>query len=224
MTTPSVPTPSLPTPFFPTIGQPYELRFAADDQGTPCPVFWVLNPDTAPRPPTQIVRRLLGGIALRDVPVFTPTCFLGDPNGPGEFRRVTYRQEHLAPEGTAEDMHGVAWRNLCRRPAAWTELETGVLLCSDFLAAERVVDPMFMRSAASRLAGNHAAPLVAALPCRGHLIVSRMNTDGMRTLAPTAQMLFASAGAAALSPWLYMVVDGHVTTAFESVQAAPAVR
>lgn len=193
----------------------YEL-ILDDEALTP---YLMLMPASWPHPPSQLVRPLIAGLTLDEIPLVTPTYFLGTP-GHTDFRRINLRTEFLDDQGWERaPFEAAAHANLLARPATWKRLDLGsspIALCDDdYLAAERILDPAFLRQGAQAIGAR--GPLLAVLPRRGHLFLTAMAADPvhLRTFAGLGRKMCDDAGVDGLTPWPYLVDEGQVGTVFE---------
>ncbi|CAN5875735.1 hypothetical protein BH11MYX3_BH11MYX3_49050 [soil metagenome] len=202
-------------------GSPYSIDYAAAVvAGQPLPLFTMLMPAGWQHAPTQIRRPLYTGTPLEGIPdvalvYLVPTPDNGMPNlGWVKSDRAT------ALGATVADFERTALHNLARRPASWSmsEVTPGrlVAMCEDdYLAAERILDPEFLREAAIRL-GVPGQPLIVGIPTRGVLIAaaySESRYDGI--VAQTIQRMFDEARNKPICPVPFLVRDGQLTAALE---------
>jgi hypothetical protein len=111
-----------------------------------------------------------------------------------------------------------AVRNLSLRKATWESVEVKLgflkklrmLGCGDnFLAAERILDPGFMREAQTRL---KARGLLVGIPRRGYLVVTdgEGGVDRITPFATMVSMQYHRGESAPISPALFAVKDGSI--------------
>lgn len=135
----------------------------------------------------------------------------------------------LAEMGKSEqEVERDALRALRERPAAWEpwDVKLGffkklkMLACgNDYLAAERILDPVFMREAQQRL---KAKMLLAGVPRRGALMVTDAKQDKQKLkhfLAIICQQ-FAEGGSPPISPAAFAVDDGRIIGVFDALARA----
>jgi hypothetical protein len=138
-------------------------------------------------------------------------------------------RDRLGEMGKTEmQLEREAVHNLRRRSAHWEPLDVKLgwfkklrmLMCADdFLAAERILDPLFMTEAQRRLG---ARGLLAGVPRRGLLVV--MNGEaGAEEIARFAAMVvqqFQAGDSAPISPMAFAVKDGRILALVEAAAKA----
>ena len=204
-----------------TPGSPYSAQYAAAvTPGQPLPLFPMLMPEGWEHAPTQIRRPLYAGTKLRGIPdvalvYLVPTPDNGMPN------IAWVRTERAQGLGVApEELERVAFANIAQRPASWQLVEVAggarVAMCNDdYLAAERILDPVFLRAAAERL-GAPGAKLLVGVPTRGTLVASvYTGTTHDTVLAQLIEIMYEEGRNKPISPIPFWVQDGRMVAALE---------
>jgi len=204
-----------------TPGSPYSAEYAAAvTPGQPLPLFPMLMPEDWEHAPTQIKRTLYAGTKLRLIPDVALVYLVPTP-GNNMPNIAWVRSERAQGLGvTPEELERVAYANVARRPASWSVLEVAsgarVAMCNDdYLAAERILDPAFLRAAADRL-GAPGAKLLVGVPTRGTLIASvytGSQHDGV--LAQLVEVMYEEARNKPISPVPFWVENGRIAAALE---------
>lgn len=202
----------------------YRMECAADvGTGEALPVFTILmNDDTWERKPTQICRPLLTKIDLPGIPLvaLVHLIYQQGSNAPS---RAYIRQERVDQIGkTVKEYEEEALHNTSVRKASWKIMSPGddakIAICNDdYLAAERILDPTFLRQAHSQLGAN---AMMVGIPARGQLYATPLaHFTAGDTHAVTFKMLmektFQDAGEIGISPGLFIVNDGACNTMAE---------
>lgn len=137
--------------------------------------------------------------------------------------------ERLVELNTTESaLEAQALLNLSKRQATWQPLDADInggkrlhmLLCTDdFYAAERIVDPDFMREAQRRL---NARGLLVGVPRRGVLMATNGEQDDQILSAFGAAVVgqFSRGETALISPILFGLKDGAIVGIVEAVADA----
>lgn len=207
----------------PAGGKPssFLLGCAADVGSGPLPVFPLFMPESWQRAPTQVCRPLIGGVALRDIPVVALTYLIPAP-GSATPQRGFIRKERVDQLGkTVRDFEAEALHNVAVRPASWSRMERGDFViagCSDdYLAAERILDPAFLREAHDMVSDRS---LLVGIPARGQLhAVSLSRAMAQPQLAlvfkTIVEKMFQDAGELGITPWPFIVNDGRINSVAE---------
>lgn len=210
----------------PTPAQPagkYLMTCAADLGQGPLPLFPLLMSSATFTPgPTQLARPVIKGPKLPNIPWVTIVHLIPTPGSDAPSRAFlrTERVEQLGK--TVKDFEAEALANVALRPASWGVLEPGpgakMIVCTDdYLAAERVLDPAFLRKG-HELLGDKS--MVVGIPCRGQLCATPLaaftsNSPHARTFVTLVQKMHAGAGEVAITPWLFLVIDGSLNSILE---------
>jgi hypothetical protein len=199
----------------------YRLECSADFGSGPVPVFPLLMPETWQRAPKQVCRPIISGVALPGIPVVALAYLIPAP-GSSAPQRGFIRKERVDQIGkTVRDFELEALHNVAARPASWSQMNMGeiaVASCTDdYLAAEHILDPVFIEKAHQMLADRR---LLVAIPARGQLHATSL----ARALADTRQAImfktvvekmFQEAGEPGITPWPFIVIDGHINSVAE---------
>jgi hypothetical protein len=146
---------------------------------------------------------------------------------PHSFTFVT--TQDFAPMQTTEAaLEARALANLRRRSAKWEKVNVNpgkgsrfsILAClDDFLAAERILDPDFMKEAQRTL---RARGLLVGIPRRGRLfcIDGELQPDAVQAFGIMVAQEFTAGESAEISPMLFAVKDGEIVGIVEAVADA----
>lgn len=191
----------------------YALTCAMAHEGRTLPIFPMLMPALWWRAEMNLCMPIIRHADRAGVPLVAPVHLHGDPRDP---RRVFLRPQRLRDLGTSwTHVLQEAVLNLTIRPATWKRLPDSLATCTDdYLSAERILDPPFLRRAASLLGRPHD-PLVVATPCRGTLIATLHETFTTRPrhargFLDAIVQLFEEAGEHAISRLPLRIQDGRI--------------
>jgi len=219
---PQPPTPEA-VPAAPAGGAAFHLTCAADLGQGPLPVFPLLMSSAAFTPaPNQLARPLIVGPKLPGIPWVMIVHLIPTPGSPAP-SRAFLRKERVDQLGkTVKDFEAEALANVALRTATWEVVEPSpgakMLTCTDdYLAAERILDPAFLRKGHGMLGEKS---MVVGIPCRGQLCATPLAafTQGAahaRTFKMLVEHLHAGAGETAIAPWLFLVIDGTLNSILE---------
>ena len=209
-----------PTPEAGTDRQ-FRLECAADLGSGPVPVFPLLMPESWQRAPTQVCRPILRGVSLPHIPLVALTYLIPVP-GSRTPQRGFIRQERVDQIGkTVRDFESEALHNLAVRAASWSTMDLGGVAAAcctdDYLAAERILDPVFIEKAHGMLADRQ---LLVGIPARGQLFatgLSRAMKDGQPAVVFKAviEKMFQEAGELAITPWPFILIEGRINSVAE---------
>jgi hypothetical protein len=195
----------------------FQLECATDFGTGPLPVFPVLMPASwRPSAMTTLYRPLLPDMIVPELPVVALAYLVLAADSPVPNRIfIRVRQpRHLGK--SAKDFYREAIHNVARRPAGWTEVGmfgARLAVCdNDYLAAERVLDPEFLREA-HRLLGDDE--LCIGIPARGQLWAmsmraARADPVSLEAFALMVENRFDAARNMPLAPWPFTVTDGQL--------------
>lgn len=199
-------------------GGPFLLECGADLGQGPLPVFPLLMPANFTPAATALARPVIKGPKLPNIP-FVTLCYLIPVPGSPAPNRGFIKQERVAQLGkTPADFEREALHNVATRPATWQPLAPGVLTCTDdYLAAERILDPVFLQQAATTLGEDS---LVIGIPARGQLCATGLS--GFTKSTPEAiafkklvEAMYQSGGELGLTQWLFLVIKGSINSILE---------
>ena len=162
----------------------------------------------------------------REASAYMPWVAVGYDH-PHSFMFVT-AQAFAKMQTTEAALEARALANLRKRPAKWEKVSVepkkgsrfSILACmDDFLAAERILDPDFMKEAQRTL---RARGLLVGIPRRGRLfcIDGELNEDAIQAFGIMVAQEFTSVESAEISPMLFVVKDGAVVGFAEAIADA----
>jgi hypothetical protein len=200
----------------------FRLECATDLGSGLLPVFPVLMPASW-RPPamTTLSRPLVSEMLLPEMPVVTLAYLvpMADSAVPNRVFIRAHQPRYLGK--STDDFYREAIHNVARRPAAWTAVGmfgTRLAVCEDdYLAAERVLDPEFLREA-HRLLGDDE--LCVGIPARGQLWAMPMRAARadplcLRSFALMVANQFDAAQNMPIAPWPFTVANGQLGVALD---------
>ena len=199
-------------------GGPFQLACGVDLGQGPLPAFPLLMPASFSPAPTALARPLIKGPKLPNIPWVT-LCYLIPQAGSPAPSRGFIRQERVDQLGkTPRDFESEALFNLGTRPASWQPLSPGILVCTDdYLAAERILDPVFLQRAHTTLGEDS---LVVGLPARGQLCATGLSvfTKGQPQALAFKKLIggmFQAGGELGVTPWPFIVIKGSLNSILE---------
>ena len=211
-----------PPPPAPPAAPAFRLECAADIGQGPMPVFPMLMGPAWKPAPGQLARPLIKGPALPDIPNVALVYLIPTPGSPVPSRGYIRQDRVDAIRKTVKDFESEALHNISQRKAAWQVMSSSpagkVLACTDdYLAAERILDPAFLRLAQAQI-GEES--LVIGIPARGHLFAAGLSafTRGAgeaRAFATMMEQLCKQAGELGISRWVYTVIGGTINNILE---------
>ena len=143
---------------------------------------------------------------------------------PASFEFIT-TQSFATIQTTEAALEARALANLRKRAATWEKVEIDskhgspftILVCGDdFFAAERILDPDFLKEAQRKL---RARGLFVGIPRRGRLycVNGELPQDAVTGFGISIAQEFMSGESAPISPMLFAVKDGAIVDILESI-------